>query len=127
MLPSPADSELVDERAVALGVLVLEVLEQPSALADQHQEATPRVVVLGVLLEVIGETVDPFRQERDLDLRRPGVARVDAELLDQAPLLVDGQRHGGPPSIATPRGAASVLDGGGSPGRAAWGGVPGAL
>src|SRR5437773_9901856 len=97
MLPSPADSELVDERAVALGGLVLEVLEQPSALADQHQEATPRVVVLGVLLEVIGETVDPFRQERDLDLRRPGVARVDAELLDQAPLLVDGQRHGGLP------------------------------
>src|SRR5437867_11499342 len=111
MLPSPADSELVDERAVALGVLVLEVLEQPSALADQHQEATPRVVVLGVLLEVIGETVDPLRQERDLDLRRPGVALMDAELVDQALLLVDGQRHGEPPPIATPRGAASARTG----------------
>ena len=69
------------------------------------------MVVLGVLLEVIGEAVDPLRQERDLDLRRPGVALMDAELVDQALLLVDGQRHGEPPPIATPRGAGSARTG----------------
>src|SRR3990172_11500358 len=92
--PSPADSELVDDRAVPFGVLVLEVLEEAPALADEHQETPPGVVVLAVLLEVIGQPVDSLRQECDLDLGRSGVPLVDAELLDQALLLVNRQRHG---------------------------------
>src|SRR5260370_4318659 len=90
---SPADSELVDDGAVALGVLALEVLEKAPALADEHQETPSGVVILGVLLEVIGEAVDALGEERDLHLGRPRIAFVDAELLDQALLLVDGQWH----------------------------------
>ena len=51
------------------------------------------VVILDVLFEVIGETVDALREERDLHFGRPRVALVDAELLDQALLLFDGERH----------------------------------
>jgi hypothetical protein len=42
------------------------------------------VVILGVLLEVIGEAVDALRQERDLDLGRSGVALVGRVLRDEA-------------------------------------------
>src|SRR5439155_22946514 len=97
----PANAELVDDRAVPLGILVLEIFEQAPSLADQHQQSPPRVMVLRVGLEVLGEAVDPLGDERDLDLGRTRVALVRLELLDQALLAVDGKRHGRLPPIAT--------------------------
>ena len=46
-----------------------------------------------MLLEVLGQAVDPLGQERDLDLRRAGITVMNAELPDQGLLLVEGQRH----------------------------------
>ena len=40
-------------------------------------------VVLGVLPEVVCQVVDPFRQHRDLDLRRAGVSGMAARLVDR--------------------------------------------
>jgi hypothetical protein len=102
---SPADSELVDDGAISLCVLVLEVLEETAALTDEHQQTPPGVVVLAVQLEMVGQAIDALREERDLHLGRPGIALVDAELLDQALLLFDGDRHGKLPPIAASRGA----------------------
>src|SRR5687767_8060485 len=82
---------------------LLEIAEQAAPLADEHQQSPPGMVVLRMLLEVLREAVDPLGQERDLHLRRPGVALVSAVLLDQALLAVHGERHRAPP-IATPRG-----------------------
>ena len=69
-----ADAELLDQRAVARLVLALDVVEERAALGDHLQEATPGMVVLGVGLEVLGQVVDAFGQDCDLDLGRPGVA-----------------------------------------------------
>src|SRR5512145_1457910 len=95
--PSPADSEFLDDSAISLRVLVAQILQQAPSLADQHEQPPPRVMVLRVLLEVLREAVDALGEERDLDLRGPGITVVDAELLDQAALLLDRQRHGRPP------------------------------
>ena len=65
----------LDERAVALEVVALQVVEQPAALADEHQQAAARVVVLAVLAQVLGELVDARGQQRDLDLGGAGVRR----------------------------------------------------
>src|SRR5438552_1021265 len=100
---SPGDSVLLYYGPVPLDVVVLEVFEEPTTLADQHQEAAPRMMVLRMPLEVFGQAVDPLGEERDLDLRRSGIAVVNPELLDQGFLLLEGERHGGPPSIATPQ------------------------
>src|SRR5689334_20549739 len=88
-----ADAERVDQLAVAIEVLVLEVVEQPTALADQLEEATTRVVVLLVRLEVLGEVVEALGQERDLDLGRPGVAVVGRVLLDDVLLQIGREAH----------------------------------
>src|SRR5206468_6406305 len=80
--PSTADAELVDDDAVPFRRSGPEVLEKAAALADQHQQAAPRVMVLGVLLEVILQAVDPLGEERDLHLGRARIALVGAELLD---------------------------------------------
>src|SRR5262249_23241175 len=62
---SAADTQFVDDHAVALGILPLEVLQQAATLADQLQQAAARMVIFLVQLEVIGQAVDPFRQDRD--------------------------------------------------------------
>src|SRR5947209_4925404 len=90
---SPANPELLDDRPVPLGVLLAQVLDQTPPLADQHQQTASRMVVLGVLLEVLGQAVDPLGEERDLHLGRPRVSIVDAILLNEGFLLFDGQRH----------------------------------
>jgi len=67
--PSPPQPELGDDRPVALDVRALKVIEQPATLADQLKQPPPRIVIVGVRLEVVGEVIDPFAEDRDLDLR----------------------------------------------------------
>ena len=69
----PANPELCDDRAVALDVDLLEVVQQATALADELEKATAGVVVLLVDLEVLGEVADALREQRDLNLGRAGV------------------------------------------------------
>src|SRR5205085_3739610 len=92
---SSPQPELLDESAVAVEVLALEVVEQPPPLADEHQQAAPRVVVVLVLAEVLGEVVDAAREQRDLHLGRARIRVGLAELLDDFALLLGRQRHGG--------------------------------
>src|SRR5262245_53773582 len=62
-------------------------------------------MVLGVLLEVLGESVDTPAQNGDLDLGTSRVPLMRLELLDQILLPLGGQRHlVGLLAIATPRG-----------------------
>ena len=78
-----AQAEVRDDVAVAVQVGALEVAQQAAALADEHQQAAARVVVLGVRAQVLGQLVDPLGQERDLDLGGAGVVLGAAVLGDQ--------------------------------------------
>src|SRR5439155_1349762 len=78
-----ANAEAGDECPVPLHVVLPDVVEQPAATADEHEQATTAVVVLLVGLQVLGEVIDAPREERDLYLRRPGVGVVDAVLGDR--------------------------------------------
>src|SRR5215204_6305798 len=88
-----ANAELLDQRAVARLVLALDVVEERAALGDHLQEATPGMVVLGVGLEVLGQVVDAFGQDCDLDLGRPGVAGLMPMFLDERGLALRRDRH----------------------------------
>ena len=66
--PSPPEPELGDDRSVALDVGALQIIQQPAALADKLEQPAPRVVVVGVRFQVIGEVIDPFAKDCDLDL-----------------------------------------------------------
>src|SRR5829696_4102854 len=88
-----AESERADDGPIASGVLLHEIREKSSALTHELEEAAARVVVLREAAEVLGEIADPLRQERDLDLRRPGVAVLDGVLGDDLLLLLPRERH----------------------------------
>ena len=71
---SATQAEALDDRAVALDVGLLQVVQQATTLADEQQQATTAVVVVLVLLEVLGQVRDAVAQQRDLDLGGAGVA-----------------------------------------------------
>src|SRR5690606_13948998 len=73
---SATQPETLDQRAVAVDVDVLQVSQQPATLTHEQQQATTRVVVVLVLLQVLGEVLDAAGQHGDLHFRGPGVTGV---------------------------------------------------
>src|SRR5919108_3047714 len=68
-----AQAQPLDQVAVLVRVLALQVIEQLAPLAHQLEQPAARVEVLDVGLEMLGEAVDALGEERDLHLGRAGV------------------------------------------------------
>src|SRR5574337_27842 len=92
---SATQAETADQRLVALGVLALQIAEQAAAMIDHLQKTTAGMVVFLVRLEMVGQLLDARGQQRDLYLRRTGVGRRAAVILDDLVGLFGGQRHDG--------------------------------
>src|SRR3989337_2723079 len=88
-----AESEPSDDGAVAGVVLLHEVREKATALADELEEAASRMVVLGKPAEMVGQARDPLRQECDLDLRRAGITVMDGVLGNGLLFPLGRERH----------------------------------
>src|SRR4051812_7202556 len=63
------DAEALDHLCVTVDVLALQVVEQAAALANELEQPAARVMILAVGLEMLGQVVDSFAQNRDLDFR----------------------------------------------------------
>jgi len=85
-----ADAEFSNDGLVALGIVFLQVIEQASPLADQHEKAAARTVVFLVRLEVLRQLANAFAKQRDLDFRATGVAGMRAVLVDEGFLVLSG-------------------------------------
>jgi hypothetical protein len=85
-----ADAEFRDDRLIALGIVFLQVVEQATPLADQHEKAAARAVVFLVRLEVLRQLANPFAEQRDLDFRTASIARMRAVLVDEGFLVLSG-------------------------------------
>ena len=59
----------LDQLAVAIGVLALQVIQESAALADELQQPAAGMMVLGVRLEMVGQVVDALAEECDLNFR----------------------------------------------------------
>src|SRR5207244_6069966 len=84
---------LIGARRLARSVLGLEIAEAAAALADEHHESAPGMMVLGVGLEVLRQIPDPLAQNGDLDLRRSGVRLMSPNPGDDVCLLRLAERH----------------------------------
>jgi hypothetical protein len=72
-------------------IALLQVLQQPATAADELQQAAARVVVFRVAAQVLRQLVDAGREQRDLHLRRAGVAIAAAVLADDLLLRFLGE------------------------------------
>src|SRR6476620_6720018 len=84
-----AQAEALDERTVAGNVSLLEVAQHALATTNHSQQTALGVEVVLVLLHVLSQILDPLGQDRNLDLRRTGVALGRCEILDDG-LLYSG-------------------------------------
>ena len=78
-----ADTELLDEFAVFEDVAVLDVDEQATTLTNEHEQTAARVVILGVLFEVLGEVADALGEDRDLNFSATRILSILAILSDK--------------------------------------------
>ena len=85
-----ADAELPNDRLIALGIVSFEIVEQATPLADQHEQAAARAVVLLVRLEVVGQLANAFTDDGDLNLGTPRVSRVRLILVNDRLFLLSG-------------------------------------
>src|ERR1700686_1990741 len=85
-----ADAEFRNGRLITLGIVFLQVVEQATPLADQHEKAPARAVVFLVRLEVLCQLANPFAKQRDLDFRAAGIAGMRPVLVDEGFLVLSG-------------------------------------
>ena len=86
-----AEVERLHDRAVALDVDLLEILEQLAALAHQTQQRPLRPEVVLVALEVFSKVADTVRKQRDLALGGAGVGVGLAVLAENLLLFLSCQ------------------------------------
>src|SRR5699024_10899936 len=75
-----AQAELFNQGAGGVGVAISEVIKQLATAADHAQQASTRVVVFRVRLEVLGKVVDAGGKQGHLHLGRTGIARCALKL-----------------------------------------------
>jgi hypothetical protein len=84
------DSDLLDDRFVALGVMGFEVVEQAATPADHHEKAAARTVVFLMQFEVFRQLANPLAEQRDLDFRTAGIGSMRSVLSDEGLLMFGG-------------------------------------
>src|SRR5919107_4398380 len=112
-MTSAAQAETLDDRAVALDLGLLQVVQQPAALAHEEQQPATAVVVVLVHLEVLGEVGDAVAEQRDLHLGGTGVTLGRGVLGDDLllGLRVGTDRHAGLLSVLVARRAGACSPG----------------
>ena len=82
------DIETVNDVEVTLRINLLEVIQEPPSAAYQHQQASPAGEVSLVTLQMAGQSVDPRRQNGNLNLRRASVIGAPLVFTDQSCLTL---------------------------------------
>lgn len=86
-----SQSEACNDLLIPFPVRACQVLQQVRPLADHLQQPAARRVVLLMALEMVRQLRDPFGQQRNLDLGRPGVALMPS--VGRHDLMFPFQRH----------------------------------
>jgi hypothetical protein len=76
-----AYSQPLNEALVSFKIVIFEIIQKPSSLADQLEKAASGMVILDVSLEMLGEVFNTLAKQRDLHLGRAGVRLMKPELL----------------------------------------------
>jgi hypothetical protein len=82
-----SETESLDQTSVFIVVFSLEVLQESLSPTYHLEQAPARVVIFLVGFEMIGQVVDSFSQNCDLNLGRASIIRVGPIALDYGLLV----------------------------------------
>jgi hypothetical protein len=88
-----AEVQRGNDAEVTLNVRVLQIVEQPAALADELEQPTTRVVVFLMCLKMLSQIRDSLTEQCDLDLWGSRVFFVQAVLVNDALFCADREWH----------------------------------
>src|SRR5689334_25020215 len=88
-----AQAQLADDVLVARVVLLLQIVEQATALSDHDQQTATGMEILLVALQVFRQILDPLGEDRDLNFRGAGVVGALGVFLDDFRFPLCGNRH----------------------------------
>jgi hypothetical protein len=83
-------AELREDIGILVQFVLLEIIEKLTTAARHLEQATAGVEILAVGAEMLGQVIDPGREECDLNFGRTGVGVVGFELCDDFWLNYDG-------------------------------------
>jgi hypothetical protein len=86
-----ADTEFLDDGAVPLNILLLQVIEKTPPLPDDLEKPPTGMMVFFVGAKMFGQVSDTLGKERDLHFRRTRVPFVSLELIDDFLFTFCGQ------------------------------------
>src|SRR5438876_4477751 len=89
-----AQAKLLDQLVIFPVVLSLEVIEYLATLAHHLQQSAPRMMLLDVRLEVVGQPVYPACEQGNLHFRGTRIACCALVLPDALRLFSSADRHG---------------------------------
>src|SRR5215831_9705860 len=78
----PPQPQFLDQCPVPLQVVLLEIVQETAAPANQLEQPASRVMVFRMRPQVLRQLVDPLREQRDLHLGRARVCLVRPMLLN---------------------------------------------
>lgn len=85
-----SEAEFMNDGFIALGIVFLQIIQQATPLADQHEKAAARTVVFLVGLEVLRQLTNTLAQQRNLHFWTAGIRGVRAILVNEGLLLLSG-------------------------------------
>ena len=88
-----AQAQSFYDETIAGFVLTVQIRQVTSSLPDQLEQTATGMLIVLVDLEVLDQFVDSSSQQRDLNLRGPRIARVNAVLLYDRFFLFFSKRH----------------------------------
>lgn len=97
-----AQSKPLDECPITLGILLIQVPEQPAPATHHLEQTTSGMMIVRMIAKMLGQRVDPFGQKRDLNLGRAGIGLVPLVLVYDLVSMLFLQRHPRFSSLAHP-------------------------
>ena len=85
-----ADAELRDDGFIPFRVVLLQIVQQATSLADQHEKSAARAVVFLVRFEMLRQLTDALAQQRDLNFRTSRIGGVRAIGVNDGLFLLSG-------------------------------------
>jgi hypothetical protein len=85
-----ADAMFLNDRFVAFGIGLSEVIEQSTTPAHHHKQTAPGGMVLLMRLEMLRQFANPRAQDGNLNFRRASIVIVSPVLFNQGGFFLSG-------------------------------------